>query len=412
MKIRVLLCFALSMPLLLLTVLARAAPNPEAAAHMPELIIYSAKGAPNSCGPGCDRWIAIEGKIDAGAAARVERFFREQKDTQRLIYFHSPGGEMRQAFAIGRLLRGRKAIGRVGRTLADICPGSQTDDACSLMKTAHDEVAASIATRDATCSSSCSYLLFGAVTREVAPDAVMAVHSPKVVMEFRLNATEKRREEAVAKAYNEAEHLASSYIDEMGISRDLITLVDTVSYESAHVLTRRELYRFRIDTRDFVETAWTLEKAPRPYIRKFAQMKNGDDFRKLEWQLFCDSKTRARLVFGDELDKDATGTRIVAMTVGSEKPPQFTRFPARVGPYETWTAAIASDAVKNLFAVPRLGMGQSTLLPDGKTTSFFLEIETRGLERAWAQLSASRPAATVNATLPRWPQPPLPPPPR
>src|SRR3984893_8319300 len=321
--------------LLLLTVLARAAPNPEAAAHM-----------------GCDRWIAIEGKIDAGDAARVERFFREQKETQRPIYFHSPGGEMRQAFAIGRLLRGRKAIGRVGRTLADICPGSQTDDACSLMKTAHDEVAASIATRDATCSSSCSYLLFGAVTREVAPDAVMAVHSPKVVMEFRLNATEKRREEAVAKAYNETEHLASSYIDEMGISRDLITLVDTVSYESARVLTRRELYRFRIDTRDFVETAWTLEKAPRPYIRKFAQMKNGDDFRKLEWQLFCDSKTRARLVFGDELDKDATGTRIVAMTVGSEKPPQFTRFPARVGPYETWTAAIASDAVKNLFAVP------------------------------------------------------------
>src|SRR5258708_13632688 len=65
---------------------------------MPELIIYSAKGAPNSCGPGCDRWIAIEGKIDAGAAARVERFFREQKDTQRPIYFHSPRGEMRQAF--------------------------------------------------------------------------------------------------------------------------------------------------------------------------------------------------------------------------------------------------------------------------------------------------------------------------
>jgi hypothetical protein len=88
----------------------------------------------------------------------------------------------------------------------------------------------------------------------------MAVHSPKVVMEFRLNATEKRREEAVAKAYDEADRLASSYIGEMGISRDLMTLVDIVSYESAHVLTRQELYRFRIDTRDFVETAWTIEK--------------------------------------------------------------------------------------------------------------------------------------------------------
>jgi hypothetical protein len=364
MNIRALLYFALSTPLLLLTALATAAaPIPEVAAHLPQLIIYSAKGAPNSCGPGCDRWIAIEGTIDDAAAARVERFFREQKDTQRPIYFHSPGGEMRQALAIGRLLRGRKAIGRVGRTVVDACPGSQTDDACSLIKTARDEVAASITTRDATCSSSCSYLLFGAVTREVAPDAVMAVHSPKVAMEFRLNATEKRRQEAVAKAYDQADHLASSYIDEMGISRDLITLVDSVSFESAHVLTRQE-YRFRIDTRDFVETAWTLEKASGPYIRKFAQMKNGD---------------------------------VVAMRAGSERPPQFARFPARIGPYEVWTAAIASDAVKNLFAVPRLGMGQSTLLPDGKATSSFLEIETRGLERAWTQLSATCPAATAAA---------------
>jgi hypothetical protein len=112
MNIRALLCFAVAMPLLPLTALATAAPIPEVAAHLPQLIIYSAKGAPNSCGPGCDRWIAIEGTIDAAAAARVERFFREQKDTQRPIYFHSPGGEMRQAFAIGRLLRGRKIARR------------------------------------------------------------------------------------------------------------------------------------------------------------------------------------------------------------------------------------------------------------------------------------------------------------
>src|ERR1700730_5712435 len=44
----------------------------------------------------------------------------------------------------------------------------------------------------------------------------------------------------------------------------------------------------------------------------------------------------ARLVFADELDKDAAGIRIVAMTAGSEKSPQFARFPARIGPYEVW----------------------------------------------------------------------------
>src|SRR5260370_8749781 len=83
MNIRVLLCFALSMPLLLLTVLARAAPNPEVAAHMPELIIYSAKGAPNSCGPGCEPWMAIKGKVDARAPPRAPPFSHHHKRTPR-----------------------------------------------------------------------------------------------------------------------------------------------------------------------------------------------------------------------------------------------------------------------------------------------------------------------------------------
>jgi hypothetical protein len=38
----------------------------------PRLIIYNARG-PDFCGSGCDRWIAVEGEVDAGAAARVGR---------------------------------------------------------------------------------------------------------------------------------------------------------------------------------------------------------------------------------------------------------------------------------------------------------------------------------------------------
>ena len=66
--------------LLLLPDWAMAAPPSvqEAGAFLPQLAIYAAKGPPDSCGPGCDRWIAIEGKIEPGAAARVERFFRER----------------------------------------------------------------------------------------------------------------------------------------------------------------------------------------------------------------------------------------------------------------------------------------------------------------------------------------------
>ncbi len=31
------------------------------------------------------------------------------------------------------------------------------------------------------CNSACPYLILGAATREIAPDALLAVHSPKVV---------------------------------------------------------------------------------------------------------------------------------------------------------------------------------------------------------------------------------------
>lgn len=387
-----------------------APPIPQADPYLPQLTIYAAKGPPDSCGPGCDRWIAIEGAIEKGSTAKVERFFRERKDTQRPIYFHSPGGEMRDAFAIGRLLRGRKLFGRVGRTVVDACPGGQTDDACALIKTTRDEVTASITTRGAVCGSSCTFLLFGTVAREVAPDAAVVVHGPKVRMEFRPNMNEKFRGEATAKAYDEADRLAIGYVEEMGISRELVTLADSIPHESARILTRDELHRFRIDPRDFVETPWMLEKASRGSVRKLAVARSGGGLRKLEWQLSCDNKMQARLLFVDEVGKDATGARVVAITAGSARPPQFARFPARFGAYEIWTAVINPEQLNNLFAVPRLGVGQSTILPDGKAgPSSFFEIETRGLESAWTQLAANCQAAQAK-TRPKWPWPSAPPP--
>ena len=102
----------------------------------PRLIIYNAKGPANACGPGCDRWIAVEGQVDEGAAARVSRFLRDVKDSKRPIYFHSPGGSVRPSYVIARLLRGRKAVARIGRTIATGCAGgTQVDAACLKVKT-------------------------------------------------------------------------------------------------------------------------------------------------------------------------------------------------------------------------------------------------------------------------------------
>jgi hypothetical protein len=52
---------------------ARAAPEETSATAMADIEFYLARGEADACGPGCNEWIAAEGKIDAGAASRLRR---------------------------------------------------------------------------------------------------------------------------------------------------------------------------------------------------------------------------------------------------------------------------------------------------------------------------------------------------
>jgi hypothetical protein len=367
-------------------------------AFSPNLIIYSAKGPANSCGPGCDRWIAVEGTVDQGAASRIRRFLRDVKDTQRPIYFHSPGGAVEPAFMIGRLLRSRKAVARVGRTIVDGCSsGTKVDDACLKIKTGGGEIEAAIETRHAMCNSACSYLFLGATTREVAPDAAMAVHNSKLTMVFHGHPSAQQVADFTDRSRTKADHERTSFVAAMGISHELDDLIKTVKFEDKHILTRPELYRFGIDTRAMAETAWMLEIAARPYIRKIALAKKENDasFRMMEWRLYCENKDRARLMFIREFDNGAAGLNSVVMMAGSEKPVTFGAFPARIGTYEAWSGTISSGAMKTMLAAPHLQMGGGTLMPDGKTSQTMFDIDTNGLESAWTQLLASCSAPNI-----------------
>lgn len=382
--------------LLLVPGALRAEPVPAAAGFEPKLTIYLARGPANSCGPGCDHWIAVEGTVDQAAAARLSRFLREVKDTRRPIYFHSPGGSVEPAYAIGRLLRSRKAVARVGRTIVAACAaGTQVDEACLKIKNGGGEVEAEISTFHAMCNSACSYLFLGATTREVAPDAAVAVHNSKLTLVVRGHpppqALAAFRERSLAKADRDR----ASFIAAMGVSHELDDLIRTVKFENMHVLTRPELYRFGVDTRAIAETAWSFETASRPYVRKIALARKDDGatFRTMEWRLYCDNKDRARLMFAREFDKGAAGMNSVVMMAGSEKPVALGKFPARIGTYEAWSGTIASDAMKAVLTASHLQMGEGALTPDGKTGQEMFDIDTMGLEPAWTQLVATCPAA-------------------
>ena len=407
--------FLVTAILLLFAGAARAETPAELAGFEPKLTIYLARGAVDSCGPGCDHWIAVEGKIDQDAAARVRRFLRGVKDTQRPIYFYSPGGSVDPGFAIGRLLRGRKAIARVGRTIVTACTaGNQVDDACLKIKTAGGEVEGSIQTRGAQCNSACSYLFLGATTREVAPDAAVGVHSSKLTLIVHGHASAGQIAEIRARDMAKADRERASFIVAMGIDHQLDDLIKTVKFENMHVLTRAELYRFGIDKRDVSETPWTLETADRPYVRKFALARktDGSDFRTLEWRLFCENKQRARLMFVREFDPGAAGTVSVALMAGSEKSLAFGKFPARSGKYEVWSDTMTPDTIKAVLEAPKLQIGEGSSSPDGKTNMSIFDIDNSGLQQAWTQLLASCPGAAPARPFVASPAPlPGPPPP-
>ena len=87
------------------------------------MVFYLAQGDPNSCGPGCDQWIAAEGAIAHGTAERMRAFLKRQgsKAGKLPIYFNSPGGITTESLAMGRLMRERGITGRVARTIPQVC---------------------------------------------------------------------------------------------------------------------------------------------------------------------------------------------------------------------------------------------------------------------------------------------------
>jgi hypothetical protein len=369
----------------------------EKAGFASRLTIYLARGAPDACGLGCDRWIAIEGEIDGDAATRVRRFLAGVKDLQRPIYLHSPGGNVEQSYVIGRLLRGRKTIARVGRTIATACAAdAQVNAACLKTKNAGGEIEAELTTSHAMCNSACAYVFLGAASREVAPDAALAVHNSRLVLAIHGNPPPGLIAELRQRRTATADRDRTAYIAAMGISRELDDLIRTVKFENLHVLTRAELYRFGIDTRSLAETTWRLEKGTRPYVSKFATLKaeNGPSFRMMEWRLYCDNKNRVPFMFAAEAGAAAAGKRTIMMAADAGPNEEAGGSPTRTGKYEMWSGLLDFGTFRAIMASRSLHVREMTWKADETADTTRFDIDATGLPSAWTQLAASCPPAT------------------
>ena len=273
------------------------------AAPPPAIVFYVATGGLNSCGHGCDQWIAADGTIDERAAQRLQQLLRKQAGRKLPVFLHSPGGNATAAMEVGRLLRKEKLAASVGRTAPDGCDRDKLyDDACKALK--HDGVMADLNDTVTMCNSACVYVLAGAFERLVPPGAQLGIHSGQIQPHTPVSAA------IIAVARTQADQRIDAYLRQMGVDRTLLTEANAIPHQSVRFLRRDEIVRLGMDRREFGETGWHFTDKPRPTISKAYFIRSGNKgfpYRTAFLRMDCGSAKLVPLTVAIEMAGDETG---------------------------------------------------------------------------------------------------------
>jgi hypothetical protein len=353
---------------------------------VPPMTFYVVKGAPDACGRGCDSWIAVEGQVDSTAALRFKKFLARVGNRNLPLYFYSPGGNLDQALAMGGMLRERRAVARVARTVVKECGfEAQDSDACIKLKQSGRELHGDLWTRGATCNSACPYLMLGATSREIATDALLAVHSPKVIVHFRGNGapTAEMRAAATQRGIERADRMLASYIVKMGVDIRLLELARTIKFENMHVLTRDEIVGFGIDRRDFVETAWTFESSGRNMARKAVIERSDSEksWRTTQWRIVCFNADQFELDFQRPALTGALFPTL-AISNAASAARYFTSPPKKLLGFEFWGLRLSKEEILSLMSDGQFSLTETSQAAGAKRLARTATLSNEGLGRA------------------------------
>jgi hypothetical protein len=319
------------------------------AAPPPAIVFYVATGGPNSCGHGCDQWIAADGTIDERAVRRLQQLLRKLAGRKLPVFLHSPGGNASAAIEVGRLLRKEKLAASVGRTAPDGCDRDKLyDDACKALK--HDGVTADLNDTVTMCNSACVYVLAGAFERLVPPGAHLGIHSGQIQPRTPVSAA------IIAVARKQADQRIDAYLRQMGVDRALLTEANAIPHQSVRFLRRDEIVRLGMDRREFGETGWHFTDKPRPTISKAYFIRSGNEgfpYRTAFLTMDCGTAKLVPLTVGIEMAGDETGAgpgpfviTVSGTRVENGWSPEFlVREPAR---FDLRTTSLAADIVTGM----------------------------------------------------------------
>lgn len=328
--------------------------------QIPPMEFYIAKGQSDSCGPGCDTWIAAQGRIVAGTTARLKSLLGGL-DRNLPIFLNSPGGDVYESLAFGRLLRQRAMTAGVAITLRAQCISNHTLEECTAAFRENPSAAATLSDDNAVCFSGCTLAVLGATRREIAPNSYLAVHSP--YPDLRRATTQQEREQLQQIFGKRMDDEIPRYLSEMGFDPSLYEVAKAVKFGDAHFLLRSELYQRKIDQREALESRWFVDEfevlkigyAARKTIALKSQ--NSDTaFRTIEFSISCDSVPNIFLLTVLELKRPSL-TEMRIESSGTEVPLRASdSFSASYqdNPIEVRQAKLSAADIQNLLKSPAI----------------------------------------------------------
>ncbi len=357
------------------------------------LVFYVAHGEPDACGPGCSEWIAAEGAFDRDAAARFRKFVERGGNKRLPVFFHSIGGLVTEAQAIGTLMRERGMTAAVGKTLPAACQSAADTAACKAAKKSDAKLKAEWSSIDAFCNSACVYALAGASSRSVPPGSRLGIHSSKVVCIItqggRIINSDARSAKCAERAA-EARARLQRYLRRMGIKDQLLEAANEVPHSDVRFLTRDEIARFGIDQREFQESPWTAKLGVSPSIWKVVSQARGPDrtgHRAAAIHLQCHYASRVTISYFRPVASEGPGSSVkVTVTVGE----RGLRFP-RAGAVSRFEFLERGEWFERLQVSMPLAFidaaAQATAIQieeaAGETIRSF-EVSAAGLHRIWS----------------------------
>jgi hypothetical protein len=292
------------------------------------MVIFIAEGPPNSCGPGCNRWIAAEGSFDQKSAQRVVEFLDRHRELRLPIYFHSEGGFVNNAIEIAQHLRRLRMRAGIARTAIQQCAGTATSQDCRRLIEKTPNLASQLRLNEGLCASACVYAFVGASSRDVSAGARIGVHANTLtrhtnkglmaISPAQLTSTESWHRELHAQR-------AWQHVIQMGVDPNLVVLAQKIDPRNIRLLSQDELVRLGIVTRDRFESPWIgREEAPNSaygVAKTFSARSSEGDGIHLTTTLGvnCYRGNRATVFIEREMAIDETGNEPVILVLGDEK---------------------------------------------------------------------------------------------